>query len=210
MKREITAWRYTIRADRIEPGFTDADEAALLTWVTTQMKDHELRWLLAHATDGVIWGSWMDGQLALSGYPDHFPKFSPPLHPRTLLQARLFGDNQEIFLWRGGDGAWRYRLLDDTGTEREGFKFDEVHLQWGDHAEEQRGRFTLVAEGVEGLQHAVPLPKDAITFDQPYPLRLKVHHYLEQDKDDGTLYIVQSRLVELYIQRRNGAVGEGR
>ena len=38
-----------------------------------------------------------------------FPEVSPKLRAKTLQQARLFGSDAEVLLWRDGDGAWMAR-----------------------------------------------------------------------------------------------------
>ena len=198
MRRKIVECGYSITPMEVNNEFAD-DPAA---WLVKKAAAHGLTTLLAHADDGVIWGRMGGEQLALSG--NAFPKVSPPLRTITLQQARLFGEHDELLLWRGGDNQWYARLLDDNGTELQGWCFDEPQLQWGDHLEAEEGGFTLVAEGQEGLRYAVPVPADEIPFDRPgnwHPLRLGVRHYLDRDKD-GMLIIVQSRLTGLWAEGR--------
>jgi len=173
-----------------------------VAWLAQQAITYGLTTLLAHADDGVIWGRMVGGRLALSS--DAFPKVSPRLRAVTLQQARLFGEQAELLVWRDGDGHWHGRLLDDNGTDLRGWRFDEAQLQWGDHVEAEKDGFTLLAEGQEGLRHAVPLPAGDISFDPPgwHPLCLRVRHYLERDKEDGILIITQSRLTRLWAEGR--------
>ncbi len=154
---------------------------------------HGLRWLLAHADDGVIWGEILESGLHLSS--DAFPEVSPPLRTVTLQQARLFGSQAELLIWRDG-AAWRARLIRDISAEQEGEKFcEETYLLWGTHVEERRNGFALLREGRQGLRHAPPLPENA----KP-PARLRVRHYLAYD-EDGQAYIACSRLVDLEVER---------
>jgi CRISPR-associated protein (TIGR03984 family) len=212
MKREIKEQSYTVKAETV----TFTDDNALFNWLSEKMKRHHLTWLLAHAYDGVIWGKMrqlstssecQDKQLALSHEP--FPEVSPPLRLIAVQQVRLFGEQAELFLWRDGDGAWRMRLVSDTEAERTGWCFDEPQLQWGLNSEGEEEGFTLVAEGREGLRHAVPLSERDIPFDKPaqnrpdrwHPLRLGVRHYLQKE-ENGMLRIVQSRLTGLWVEPR--------
>ncbi len=209
MSREIKdGWSYSVTPVEVDAEFANDPSA----WLAKKAVAHGLTTLLAHADDGVIWGRVTDGRLALSG--NAFPGVSPPLQAVTLQQARLFGEQAELLVWRGGEGNWHGRLLDDNGTGRSGWCFDEAQLQWGDHQEEEKDGFTLVAEGQEGLRHAVPLPA-AQTFDSPkkkddrwHPLRLGVRHYLERDEEDGTLIIVQGRLTRLWAEGRKEGSNE--
>lgn len=200
MSREIIECSYSITPVEVNAEFADDPTG----WLVKKASAHKLTTLLAHADDGVIWGRMVGEQLALSD--DVFPEVSPPLRAITLQQARLFGKHAELLVWRDGDGQWRARLLDDTGTEQQGWCFNEPQLQWGDHEEGKKDGFTLVAEGQEGLRHAVPLPAAQIPFDSPkkkddrwHPLRLGVRHYLERD-EDGTLIIAQGRLTRLWAE----------
>ena len=202
MSREIIECSYSITPVEVETGFADTPA----NWLAKKAVAHGLITLLAHADDGVIWGRMIGEQLALSD--DVFPEVSPPLRAVTLQQARLFGEQAELLVWRDGEGNWHGRLLDDDGTERSGWCFDEAQLQWGDHLEGEKDGFTLVAEGQEGLRHAVPLSAAGISFDPAgkkrerwHPLRLGVRHYLERD-EDGTLIIVQGRLTRLWAEGR--------
>ena len=202
MSREIIECSYSITPVEVEAGFADGPA----DWLAKKAVAHGLTTLLAHADDGVVWGRVTDGRLALSSKA--FPKVSPPLRAITLQQARLFGKQAELLVWRDGEDNWHGRLLDDDGTERSGWRFDEPQLQWGDRKEEERDGFTLIAEGQEGLRHAVPLPAADDSFDKAgkkrerwHPLRLGVRHYLERD-EDGTLIIVQGRLTRLWAEGR--------
>lgn len=149
-------------------------------------RNYNLRWLLAHADDGVIWGELRADGLHLSG--DAFPDVSPPLRAETLRQVRLFGSQAEILLWK--DAAWRGRLIQDGADEPDNV-FDEAHLLWGTEVEDRQDGFVLLQEGREGLRHAPPLPDDA-----QLPVRLKVRHYVAYDPD-GQAYIAYSRLTGL-------------
>jgi CRISPR-associated protein (TIGR03984 family) len=194
MRREIEKQSYSLTPVEVDGVFSD--DAA--DWLAEKARDYKLTTLLAHADDGLIWGR-MDGERLISSH-DAFPDIAPKLRSLTLQQARLFGPQAELLLWRDREGKWSARLLDDDGTEKQGYYFDEAQLQWGDHQEgkETRG-FTLAADGQEGLRHAPPLPAGEIGFGPSgsHPLRLHVRHYLERDEDDGALIIVQSRLVKL-------------
>lgn len=149
---------------------------------------YNLRWLLAYADDGVIWGELRsDGRLHLSG--DAFSRISPPLRTMTLQQTRLFGQDAELLVWKD-NGAWRVRVIQD-GKGETGEYYDETHLLWGDKVEQQQDEdgFVLLCEGKEGLRHAAPLYQPI-----SLPMRLRVRHYFAYDQD-GQAYISHSRLL---------------
>jgi len=181
MTREIRAGTHRVEPVSLPSDFA-ADPAAVLA---EQARAHGLCWLLAHADDGVIWGEVRADGLHLSG--DVFPRISPPLRAVTLQQARLFGPDAELLVWRR-DAGWQARLIQD-GVGEGGEYYDEAHLLWGDRQEERQDGFVLLRQGQEGLRHAPPLSADA-----QLPARLQVRHYLAYDPD-GQAYIAYSRLV---------------
>jgi CRISPR-associated protein (TIGR03984 family) len=161
-------------------------------WFQKQTSVGDEVWFLAHADDGVIWGQIREGRLFTSD--SVFPQVSPPLRAITVQQAQLFGQSAEVRVWRDEDGFKACRLQDcqDEGAEA----FDEMHILWGTRAEARVRGFTLVADGRQGLRHAVPLEVEDAVFGRGRPLRLVVRHYLAYD-GDGQVRITLSRLVAL-------------
>lgn len=161
-------------------------------WLQEQAEIHNLRFVLAHAEDGIIWGEFRDGQLVTSDSAfSHLPK----LHLSTLQQCRAFGANAEVMLWQNDEGL-KARLIDDRMTED---YIREYQILWGTQKDEVRNGFTLVSDGSQGLRHAVPLI--GINFDKSQklyrPLRLSVRHYITTDEKTGLARIYLSRLVNL-------------
>ncbi len=168
-------------------------------WLQTQAVQYKLKWLLAHADDGVIWGKINDdGQLVTSDEDEVAPELSPPLRAETLQQARLFAEHAELLLWRDGDNQWHVRLIrQPTDGETPIFTdaIDELQMLWGTH-DEHRSGFTLLRDGAQGLRHAVPVELPLKENQVTTPPRLRVRHYIQED-DNGFARIVASRLVEL-------------
>jgi len=161
----------------------------LSAWLSQQIQKYNLRWLLAHADDGVIWGEMRQDGLHLSSR--QFPEVSPSLRFITLKEARLFNENAEMHLWSDGK-TWKGTLIEEDGSEAE--CYDESYLLWGTKKGETKDGFTLVYHGVEGLCHAPPVSiDDGVQFQ----INIKVRHFLDYDPD-GQAYIAFSRLVSLY------------
>jgi len=76
-------------------------------WMVKHAQQYNLRYLLAHADDGVIWGRIDNSELHTS---HGIAPASPSLHPSTLQQARLFSPAGELLLWRD-DNGWRAAWL---------------------------------------------------------------------------------------------------
>lgn len=191
----------------------------LTDWLEKQAKAHHLSYLLAHATDGVIWGR-VDENGALytshqarkdseSGNSD-WDKYRietaqtnlPELRIETLQQARLFGGQAELYIWRDGDGEWHGRWLRDVADGEKpdwSESFDEPQLLWGTHGTRLEHGFTLLEDGAQGLYHAVPI---GITLDEKangelkQSVQLNIRHYLAYD-EQGQAYVAVSRLIEV-------------
>ncbi len=166
-------------------------------WLVAQARQQGLRFLLAHADDGVIWGRIDDDGLHTSY---GIAPSSPVLRSSTLQQARLFDTAGEVLIWRSDDG-WCARLATDGWDAAEAI-IDEDQILWGDTAQPAPHGFTLMREGAQGMCHAVPI---GVTPEQlqTHPLRLRVRHYLTENAD-GEALIVLSRLVQLWLGNQEG------
>ncbi|MFP4336309.1 MAG: CRISPR-associated protein Csx19 [Halothece sp.] len=165
-------------------------------WLENQAKKQEpnLKYLLAHAEDGVIWGRFeQDGTLITQTAPqDLFPKYKfAKLRWSTLQQCRIFGEKAEVLLWKVNDQPKARLVIDKEETEY----ICENQILWGTKAEKESNGFTLVSDGSQGLKHAVPL-SGSFKGKDSRPLRLKVHHYIDYD-ESGVARISLSRLVNL-------------
>lgn len=167
-------------------------ELEIKQWLQEQAETYSLKYVLAHAEDGVIWGEFRDGELVTS---DSAFSYLPKLHLSTLQQCRAFGANGEVLLWQSDEGL-KARLIDDRMTQD---YIREYQILWGTQKDEVRNGFTLVSDGSQGLRHAVPLVD--INFDKSQklyrPLRLSVRHYITTDEETGLARIYLSRLVNL-------------
>lgn len=175
------------------------------TWLEQQATTHQLRYMLAHALDGVIWGEMRQGKLQVAQ-----SDYTPSLLEDTLQEVRVFGNSAEIHIWRTGK-SWQGRLIrpvsaDETPTYTE--SINEQRMLWGDQVESRHNGFSIMTDGIQGLCHAVPLDVPHPTPEQAVkdrngkptkqykvrPLRLVVRHYLAPD---DVAHIVTSRLVSL-------------
>jgi CRISPR-associated protein (TIGR03984 family) len=176
-------------------------------WFGEQARAHYLKWLLAHADDGVIWGKLEDnGPLitsydAAQGHPTA-QGICPALRNETLQQARLFSEYAELLLWRNGDNIWQARLIREAKNDESAAwneSIDEPQILWGTEPQLLKHGFTLMSDGAQGLRHAVPIEVKE-TYDErgerTRPLRLWVRHYIAED-GSGFTRIVASRLFDL-------------
>lgn len=177
---------YSLTPLAVEPIFAESPAV----WLIDQAKQHRLRYLLAHADDGVIWGRVdTDGLYTSHG----IAPASPSLRASTLQQARLFSATGELLLWRSDDG-WQARLVSDVDGDMVDW-IDEDQILWGDAVEKSQDGFTMVREGSQGMRHAVPIEVSKELLEQR-KLRLRVRHYIHHN-DDGEARIILSRLVQL-------------
>jgi len=168
----------------IDASFLDAPA----NWLLAQARQYKLRYMLAHADDGVIWGR-IDGDAPVTSHG--IAPHSPKLRSVTLRQCRLFDVTGELLLWRDAD-RWHARFAGDNVASD---YIDEDQILWGTDAEAPINGFTLVTEGAQGMRHAVPIivTKEQLEGRQ---LRLRVRHYIDYN-DDGEAQITLSRLVQL-------------
>ena len=165
----------------------DQPVSDLRTWLEAQAKEHDLKYLLAHADDGVIWGHF-EKALTLAG--EVFAEVAVELRPKTLQQARLFSPQGEVFLWRVADGFRSSRILD--GAAKPENALEEQHYLWGaGQITDEDQPFTLMRDGQQGLLHAIPR-----RIGEHHYAALQVRHYLAYDAQDQA-YIARSRLVDL-------------
>lgn len=180
---------------------------AVQNWLQTQATQIGAQWLLAHSDLGVVWGKVEDGRLVLS-QEQIVQENAATLDPKSLQRCYLFGPTSELFLWPVEEG-WRARIYQDyegdqtpaDAETRVTWYYDEAQILAGtERIGAEQGGFTLTADGVEGLYHAVPL--HGIAFTDPKkrwrPLRLTIRHYLATDEDNGALYVATGRLVCLW------------
>lgn len=205
-KRSIKNDCPAVRLEESVSGLSDASD-----WLQQKASEHGLKFLLAHADDGLIWGKLKDNQLITSrdvlqqvASNDEINaalEVCPPLRLTTLQQARLFSEQAELFLWRDGDGVWQARTIKDAQDENLDWEeyFDEPQLLWGTHGYPLPEGFTLLRDGSQGLRHALPLPLELSEHGrvlgengQSKRVRLTVRHYLNRD---GFARVVASRLV---------------
>jgi len=179
----------------IEPVELPSDNHQKISaWLSEQIQKYNLRWLLAYADDGVIWGEMRQDGLHLSS--KLFPEISPSLRYITLKEARMFNENAEMHLWSDVVTCKGILIKEDEGFETE--CYDESYLLWGTKKGKTEDGFTLVYQGSEGLCHAPPV---GIDNDQAqFQINIKVRHFLDYDSE-GQAYIAFSRLVSLYCSK---------
>jgi CRISPR-associated protein (TIGR03984 family) len=168
-------------------------EEHVRSWLAQHMSE-DMPWLLVHADDGVIWGRRQsDGSLLLSSdvfdLKSRYPAIAVELQPETLQQVRIFGPAGELLIWRN-EGRFQGRsIIDGDDFQRED-AWQEQHLLWGTSIEQRQG-FSLLKEGQQGPQHAIPI---AVSGAQR--AALTVRHYAQSDQH-GQAMVGLSRLVNL-------------
>lgn len=178
-------------SERVESLAVDGDP---VTWLAHTARDRSLRYLLAFADDGVVWGRLDDDRL-VTPY-DH--GVGAPLRAVTLQEARLFDEAGEVLLWRDTSGLSARAIgpaPDGEGPSWES-AFDEPHLLWGTRFNPLPNGFTRLREGGQGLLHAPPLGTP-VTF----PAALRVRHYVSYAPSKtpaaGLARVAASRLIGL-------------
>jgi len=208
-------WQRTFEglSARCESVKVGAITSELHEWLQDRAREFKLRWLLAHADDGVIWGE-LRADDALHTSASAVGVVSPELRLKTLQAARLFGPRDELLVWRADDDQLWARLIRDLdgrvlppAPDATVFKesFVEDQILWGTQTTTVAATgFTVMSDGVQGLTHVAPLTVGSGPFDVgSRPLRLRVRHYIQEDKEDmpGMLRVAASRLCDLFVER---------
>jgi CRISPR-associated protein (TIGR03984 family) len=172
----------------------------LVKWLREQASKYKLKFLLAHAEDGVIWGKFQDGNLITAD--SMFSEFAK-LRQLTLQQCRIFSESSEVLLWQTDEG-FKARLIEDEHIDKKEY-ICEYQILWGTHGDKQEPEgFTLLWDGKQGLKHAVPFTDIEIEKDGELKNRvcLQVNHYIDYN-DAGVARIYLSRLVSLTTKGGN-------
>jgi CRISPR-associated protein (TIGR03984 family) len=161
--------------------------------------------LLAFADDGLIWGKFVDGALLTSNAIDS--KISPALDENTLQQAFIFGEDDEIRLFKNEAGEWQALTITDDAEV-----IKESQILWGNRALASKNGFTQVFDARQnGLNHIVPLEVENSALDPDkdgtQALRLNIHHLIEYS-NDGEARITLSRLAGLRVGKKNEEVAK--
>ena len=170
-----------------------------VAWLLEQPKLEKLPYLLAFADDGVIWGGFVGKIFKTSAGME---RISPQLRAETLQQAFVFGEKEEIRLFKDESGNWQARSV----TDRSDF-IVESQVLWGDRAYPPKNGFTRVFDArQQGLDHLVPLEIANSRLDPDEDgqecLRLEIHHLVEYDPETGEARIALSRLAGLSVGKR--------
>ncbi|MEZ4622950.1 MAG: CRISPR-associated protein Csx19 [Caldilineaceae bacterium] len=170
----------------------DSFQSDPAAWFAQQESLGDDTWLLAYAEDGAIWGKLSKGTLALA------PANSPMLSANTLLEARLFGAQGEVHIWRTNEGFNAYRITD---VPEENGAFDETQRLWGTESEGAADGFTHLVDGQEELRHTMPIeiPRNFFTKRHPrfHPALIQTRHYFAINQETGVTSIALSRLVSV-------------
>ncbi len=185
----------------------------LKAWLEEQALRFGCTTLLAHAEDGVTWGRFetTPGNATLmTGYEAEASEkspvfFSAALNPVTLWQARLFGGNAEVLLWREQgipDATWHARVICDEAAGEAQFVqcFDEDQLLLGSEgAPVGATGFTRMREGSAELVHVLPIAVQKA--DRQHRAHLVVRQYLA--KGETLARVAAARVVSVTFKGDN-------
>lgn len=161
-------------------------------WFEEQMQAKGLDYLLAMTDEGVVWGRLVNNRLVTAEGTRHQETvIVPHLHAETFQEARLFGVEGEIYVWRIDDASWAVRRIFDQGYPLEDY-YEEEYFVWGEATEPQSDLpegFRLMRDGAQEMFHVMP-------HTVSRSANLVVRHYL-QDDETGFTRIALSRLVDL-------------
>ena len=166
----------------------------VIAWLKAEAPAY--RFLLAHCEGGVAWGRVADGALVLA------PGAAALFTTAVLQEARLFGEDGELHVWRVGGSSFRATRIDERAQQAEKPDFtqayDEPYVLWGTRCEQQENGFSLMSDGVQGLRHWAPVdvaPRSEYA-ESVRSLRLVARVYVVQG-ENGAVQPAASRLVRV-------------
>jgi len=165
--------------------------------IHTIMKTNSLTYLYAIEDDGITWGKF-DNNKKLTLSKDGFLADGS----EKLQQVYLFGQFQQILLWRNGqqfsaNSITDVELPDKDSDGLETYR-EEKYFLWGSAKEvDTTEPFSRLVEEDRGFQFAVP-----IKLEPGDQAALTVRHYFDYD-NDGQCTIAFSRLVDLVKMEGN-------
>lgn len=185
-----------------------ADHTSALAWLNWAVAREAaaptdskgIQWSLAFSYEGVTWGKFIADASKWQWGSDFFPDNCPTPTLSKLTEIRLFGENQEMHIWRSGE-EWRGRMLKDAISldERNEFRpADERRLIRADRMfKMDPSGFSCVSDNT-GVQQIFPMECRQEDFLNGYwPLRLKIRNYFSEDRESGAARITATRLVGL-------------
>lgn len=175
-------------------------------WLTAQMNNNGLTYLLAFADDGIIWGRMDNSELVIAheASQKEDKKNYTQLRGETLQQAHIFGEDMEIRLFHGEMGEWKFKEIKDEDKSR---TIVESQILWGDKRDDKDGQqpmnpnFTKLLAERKGISPQI-LPIEREKYAEGKYVRLEVHHMVDFDKDTGEAYIKLSRLAGLSVEEK--------
>jgi CRISPR-associated protein (TIGR03984 family) len=170
----------------------------LREWITKQMSDNKLEFLLAFADDGVIWGRMDNGILTIAREAsEKEDKRYVELRDKTLQRAYAFNQGMEVRLFCDESNHWKAYQVQDVDEKN---VIVESQILWGDKLDENdqpiRTGFMRLLADRKGIDPQVYPIKDGFDPEKDC-VRLKVHHVVDFNEDTGEAYIKFSRLAGL-------------
>ena len=194
------------------------DIPAVLAWLwgETTTAPESLAYPFAYAvlqcTDSLVWGIFADGRWHWSSSVEPQTAQKPgAIAPttRTLLEARLFGKDAELLLWRTADfdaETFHGRILSD-GKWTEGVKPLDVEMSFSpaeDQPKHPRTKKIIKGATVKPLGEGFvrrTQTNGCITVT-PKNSWVQLRHYLAEDSTTGVLRIAATRFVSLEPTRQ--------
>ena len=161
-----------------------------VNWLQQQWNNAD-GWLLAFSNDGIMWGKCTNGEIV---FADETGNATTNIAADKLQQISLFGESEEIRLWKDRETWCACKLSDATPSKEE--SFDEKYILWGDKYEQNHEGFVSVTDGQQGLKHIPPIENVPTSGERS--LYLKIRNYIGYD-ENLEAYIKASRLVNFSV-----------
>ncbi|HHY73702.1 MAG TPA: TIGR03984 family CRISPR-associated protein [Bacillus bacterium] len=147
-------------------------------------------YILAHFVDQVQLGWIYDGEI-------QFYKHNQ-FHEKYLLEARIFHEDGELYLWKNGD-EFQGRKRIDYKEPGDSQCCDMKYAIWGRKKEADENNWIILEEKERGLKVFVPSTRK---IENSSKIFYKVRNYYSYD-EDGMIQFKDARLCSLLDEQGN-------
>ncbi len=189
-------------------------EGDVIDWLRTQCTANR-KFLLAYAFDGVIWGQHVDSSLQTALDAEKADQIDDPVSPElreaTLMEAFVFGDTDQVHLFRDELDNWKAILCAD-GDLASDTHIDENMMLAADTVVAQVGNFTQTwNDRKQVAAQLIPIEiNETALDDKTFHAYIRRRNYVVYDEATGVGTIGMHRLVNVFYEQNLAEVDKSK
>lgn len=179
-------------------------------WIKRECNFDKEAFILIFQDNGVIWGKFTPNNKSISLSCGMAAPES--VENELFQQLYVFNQSGQIHVWKDSLGFHGTKIVDDIMEGIEEATFDQSLYLWGTGVIEKKNGFSLLADGKQGMNHAVPIedltddqfidPKenDGTDEERSRKILLNIRNYIGYVKDNGAAYVKYHRLLDQSVK----------